>query len=318
MEVKLLKAALIGCGARGKGHLETLKQFDDVNVVAVCDPFEKARDSIAKDYDIPYKYAMIDEMLSKHELDLVVVATPAHLNGACALPVIEAGINTLLEKPPGLSGSETARLRDAANNSGAKVLVGWNRRFHSLIQKAHGIIKAAGPITQIVAEFHKSMTHLKTRGYPEDLLDNFIYETPIHALDLSRHLAGSSPVAEVHAVARRATSQYVDVYAALIRFENGCVAQFTGNFTTDARLERYEIHGKDCSAYLEGVNKLVLKRDGDEEIYDRLESSGTAEQARFLIDCIKENKPVGLPAAGLEEAVQTMELADLIRGQLRD
>ena len=137
MEVKLLKAALIGCGARGKGHLETLKQFDDVNVVAVCDPFEKARDSIAKDYDIPYKYAMIDEMLSKHELDLVVVATPAHLNGACALPVIEAGINTLLEKPPGLSGSETARLRDAANNSGAKVLVGWNRRFHSLIQKAH-------------------------------------------------------------------------------------------------------------------------------------------------------------------------------------
>ena len=65
-------------------------------------------------------------------------------------------------------------------------------------------------------------------------------------------------------------------------------------------------------------NKLVLKRDGDEEIYDRLESSGTAEQARFLIDCIKENKPVGLPAAGLEEAVQTMELADLIRGQLRD
>ena len=318
MPQTVLRAALIGCGGRGRGHLETLKTFDDLQFVAVCDPVEALRDRVAAENAVPRRYEDIEDMISKEELDLAVVATPAHLNGKCALPVIQAGIHTLIEKPPGLSGAETAGLRDAAKASGAKVLVGWNRRFHSLICKARGMIEERGPVTQIVAEFHKSMTNLVARGYPDHLLDRFIYETPIHAIDLTRSLAGSSPISELHAVARRANSQFVDVYAALIRFENGCVAQLTANFTTDARLERYEIHGRDCSAYLEGVRSVVVQRDGKTEVFEEVESAGTAEQARFLVDCIKEDRSVVLPAAGLDEAVETMKLADRIRAELRD
>lgn len=314
----VLKTALIGCGGRGRGHIETLKAFDDLQFVAVCDPVKELRDRVAAENAVPRRYETINDMLSNEDLDLTVVATPAHLNGKCALPVIQAGVHTLIEKPPGLSGAEAEALRDAANASGARVLVGWNRRFHSLICKARGMIEERGPITQIVAEFHKSMTDLAARGFPDHLLDRFIYETPIHAIDLTRSLAGSSPIAEFHAVARRANSRFVDVYAALIRFENGCVAQLTANFTTDARLERYEIHGRDCSAYLEGVRRVVVQRDGKEEMFDTVESAGTAEQARFLVDCIKEDRPVELPAAGLDEAVETMRLADRIRAELRD
>lgn len=318
MPEAVLKTALIGCGGRGRGHIETMKPFDDLRFVAVCDPVEELRDRVAAEHAVPRRYEDIGDMLANEELDLAVIATPAHLNGRCALPVIQAGVHTLLEKPPGLSGAETEGLRDAANASGAKVLVGWNRRFHSLICKARGLIEERGPITQIVAEFHKSMTDMHRRGFPDHLLDNFIYETPIHAIDLTRSLAGSSPIAELHAVARRVNSPYVDVYAALIRFDNGCVAQLTANFTTDARLERYEIHGRDCSAYLEGVRRVVVKRDGKEQVFDELESAGTAEQARFLVDCIKDDRPVDLPAAGLDEAVETMKLADRIRAELRD
>ena len=318
MPETVLKAALIGCGGRGRGHIEAMKTFDDLQFVAVCDPVAALRDRVADENAVPRRYGDIADMLSKEELDLAVVATPAHLNGKCALPAIQAGVHTLIEKPPGLSGAEAEGLRDAAKASGARVLVGWNRRFHSLICKARGMIEERGPITQIVAEFHKSMTDLQARGFPEHLLDRFIYETPIHAIDLTRSLAGSSPIAELHAVARRANSRFIDVYAALIRFENGCVAQLTANFTTDARLERYEIHGRDCSAYLEGVRSVVVQRDGKEEVFDEVESAGTAEQARFLVDCIREDRPVDLPAAGLDEAVETMKLADRIRAELRD
>ena len=318
MPETVLNAVLIGCGGRGRGHIEAMKTFDDLQFVAVCDPVEELRDRVADENAVPRRYEDIEDMLAKEELDLAVIATPAHLNGRCALPVIQAGVHTLLEKPPGLSGTETEGLRDAADRSGAKVLVGWNRRFHSLICKARGMIEERGPIIQIVAEFHKSMTDLRERGFPDHLLDRFIYETPIHAIDLTRSLAGSSPITEFHAVARRANSPFVDVYAALIRFENGCVAQLTANFTTDARLERYEIHGRDCSAYLEGVRRVVVQRDGKEEVFDEVESAGTVEQARYLVDCIKEDRPVCLPAAGLDEAVETMKLADRIRAELRD
>ena len=120
----VLKTALIGCGGRGRGHIEAMKTFDDLQFVAVCDPVEELRDRVADENAVPRRYEDIKDMLAKEELDLAVVATPAHLNGQCALPVIEAGVHTLLEKPPGLSGAETEQLRDAANASGAKVLVG--------------------------------------------------------------------------------------------------------------------------------------------------------------------------------------------------
>ncbi len=316
MNDQILKVAVVGCGARGKNHLDTIVNFPDVDIVAICDPVQEARTNLASAYKIKNSYGDINEMISHHKIDMAVVATPAHLNGACALPVIEAGIHTLMEKPPGLSGSETKILYEASKKSGAKVLIGWNRRFNSLIREAKLQIEKNGPITQIVGEFHKSMTQLRKRGYPDFLLDNFIYETPIHALDLIRFLANGSPVEDFQAYARRATSDYVDVYAALIRFTNGCVAQFTANFTTAARLERYEIHGKDCSAYLEGIDTLKIEKENQKEIIDKISSNGTAEQARFLIDCIKKKKSVEFPAASLSEAIKTMELADQIRAKL--
>ena len=46
-------------------------------------------------------------------------------------------------------------------------------------------------------------------------------------------------------------------------------------------------------------------------------SDGTVEQARFFLDCVKNDRPVSRPAADLDEAVKTMELADAILAGLR-
>ena len=312
---KPLNTVLIGCGGRGISHLAAIQDFDDIHIIGVCDPVAELRTSTAEKFNAPNQYGTIDALLNNQDIDLAIVSTPAHINAECAYQVIKKGIHTLLEKPPGLSASDTIRLRDAARESDAKVLVGWNRRFHSTVLKAREMIEERGPIVQIVAEFHKSMTRLTERHWPEQLKDNFIYETPIHAIDLTRALAGSA-IAEIHPIVRRAYSKHVDIHAALILFESGCVAQFTANYTTDARLERYEIHGQDCSAYLEGIQEGIVYRDGERLIIANKED-GTAAQARFLIDCIKEDRPVSLPAANLDEAIETMKLADTIRGSLR-
>ena len=82
-------------------------------------------------------------------------------------------------------------------------------------------------------------------------MDCMLFETPIHAIDTIRFLAGAD-VSEVHSVVQRSMSGYRDVHAALVAFENGVVAQLIHNYTTNARLERYEIHGHEISAYMEG------------------------------------------------------------------
>ncbi len=307
-----LRVAVIGCGGRGRGHLNELSKFEDVTLVAVCDPVENARNSAGDTFNIKNRYDSIEMLLDSEILDAVFVATPAHLNGEAALPCLEYGIHTLLEKPPGMSVEGTINLRDTAEQTGAKSMVGWNRRFHPIIVQAKQMVIERGPVTQVVGEFHKSITRLAQSGrFPEILMDNMFLETPIHALDTIRAIA-ESDVKEVHSIVQRTISEYKDVHAALILFENGCVAQLIANYTTDARLERYEIHGRNISAYLEGVSHGTVFCDGTQHKLTEPGSAGSVEQNRYFLDCVKSDTPISLPAASLNEAVKTMQLADAI------
>ena len=307
-----LAVGIVGCGGRARGHMQALQQFDDVAMVAVCDPIAAARDAAGDEFGVAHRYASVADMLDGEHLDAAFVATPTHINAQGALPCLEHGVHTLVEKPPGMNVAEARALRDAAERSGAKGIVGFQRRFNAVLVEARRLVEARGPIVQLVGEFHQSMSRTEAGGtFPPVVLENILLETPIHAIDLLCALAGSD-VAEVHSVVRRALHRYVDVYAAQIVFENGCVAHLIANYTTDARLQRYEIHGRDISAYLEGISEGVVFSDGERHTLTLGGRNDTADQARFFLDCIKEDRPVTLPAATLDEGIKTMQLAEAI------
>ncbi len=307
-----LAVGIVGCGGRARGHMQALQQFDDVAMVAVCDPIAAARDTAGDEFGVAHRYASVADMLDGEHLDAAFVATPTHMNAQGALPCLEHGVHTLVEKPPGMNVAEARAIRDAAERSGAKGIVGFQRRFNAVLVEARRLVEARGPIVQLVGEFHQSMSRTEAGGtFPPVVLENILLETPIHAIDLLCALAGSD-VAEVHSVVRRALHRYVDVYAAQIVFENGCVAHLIANYTTDARLQRYEIHGRDISAYLEGISEGVVFCDGERHTLRLEGKNDTADQARFFLDCIKEDRPVTLPAATLDEGIKTMELAEAI------
>lgn len=315
-----LRVGFVGCGGRNRrGHMSIMSAFDDIEMAAVCDPVAEAMDGAGEQYGISARFESVEAMLDGADLDAVVVATPTHLNAVAAQPCLERGIDTLLEKPPGMTFSETLALRDAANRTGAKGMVGFQRRFHPMVTRAREMIAERGLVTQIVGEFHQSMTREVESGvHHESVLENVIMETPIHAIDLVRAVAGSD-VVEVHAVVRKAISKYNDVHAALVLFENGCVAQIVANYTTDARLQRYEFHGRDISAYLEGISEGVLVYDGKREsLQDPRGTGGGYELDRHFIDCVKEDRPISPPACDLDGAVKTMELTEAIVAGLRD
>ena len=312
----MIRVAVIGCGGRGRGELRELSTFEDVELAAVCDPVPEARAQAADEFGIDNRYESIEKMLDAGGIDVAFVTTPAHLNAPAALSCLEAGVHTLLEKPPGFHVEETIELREAAESSGAKAMVGWQRRFNPFVVEARQLIEERGPIVQIVGEFHKSMANFEKSGrFPQIVMQRMLMESPIHAIDSVRSLGGD--VAEVHSVVKRRFSKYNDAHAALVLFDNGCIAQISANYTTDARLERYEIHGREVSAYLEGINGGTVVADGERR---ELKSEGDAIRAKdeFFLDCIREDRPVGLPGANLDEAVKTMELAEAILAGLRD
>ena len=308
-----LKVAIVGCGGRGRGHARHIAGLDGVRLEAVCDPRAAPRRALAAEFGIPHQYDEPRQMLAAGSVDAVVVSAPPELNFAAALPCLEADVDTLVEKPPGLRVAETRRLQEAAARSGARCMVGWNRRFNPLIVEARQRVAERGPLVTVVGEFHKNLVQIEAEGkLTEPVLARFLYETPIHAIDTLRVLAGS-PAGEVHALSRSAVSRHRDVFGALIQFENGCVGHLVANVTSGARLERYELHGAGISAYLEGVSRgQVVEDDAVTEL--SLTADSTLEQDRFFLDCVRAGRPITAPAADLDEAVATMELAARIFG----
>ena len=312
-----LKVAIIGCGGRARGLLNDLLGFDDVDIDAVCDPAEEARNALGDDAGAQRRFGHVDELLDAGGLDGVFVTPPPHLNATVALPCLKHGMDTFLEKPPGMSVGETTALRDAAAASGAKGMVGWNRRMNPMIIRAQEMVRERGPIVHMVGEFHKSLTKFEQSGlYGPEFLDHMMWESINHTVDIVRAMARSD-VSEVHSVVRRAAHKYKDVFGALVLFENGCLAHLIFNWTTDGRLERYEIHGHDISAYLEGLNQGVVFCDGTRHELPN-SGNGAAEEERYFLDCVKENRPIELPACNVEEAIKTMELAEAILAGLRE
>lgn len=306
------RLAVIGCGARGRHHLDRLCQFDDVDVVAVADASLEARQKVSDTYSVEQTFDDVASLLDGISVDAVVVAPPAHLNAPIAAVALERGVDTLMEKPPGLSSAETAQLRDAAAASGARCMVAWDRRFNPYIRAAFDAVGERGSLLQMVGEFHKPTKTIHDPRFPEELRQRMLFETPIHAIDAVRSLAGSD-VATVHSAVRRATGDYPDVHAALVTFDNGCVAQLTHNYTAGARLERYELHGDGISVYLEGVRAGTVQTvDGESyQLQPDTPDSATA-QARFFVDSVRGDGPIGAPAADLDEAVKTMQLCEQI------
>lgn len=309
-----LKVGIVGCGSRGRNHARLIAELEGARLEAVCDPAEGLRGAMAVEFGIPRQYDAPRRMLAAGALDAVIVSVPPELNFAVALECLEAGADTLVEKPPGLRVAETRRLQAAAERSGARCMVGLNRRFNPLIIEARRRVAERGPLVTVVGEFHKNLAQIDAEGkLAEVVLERFFYETPIHALDCVRALAGA-PARNVYALSRSAVSRHRDSYGALIEFENGCIAHLIANVTSGARLERYELHGAGVSAYLEGVSRGHVVEDGKVSPLVRMSADSTLEQDRFFLDCVRHGRPIAAPACDLAEAVATMELAARIFG----
>ena len=313
-----LRIAEVGLGGKGRQHMDILSGFKEVELVAVCDTMSDMLEKVGDQFDLKGRYSSVDQLLDNEQLDAVFVATPPEFNAPAALPCLERGVNTFLEKPPGMTAAEAKELVVAAEKSGAKGMVGLNRRFHPMLVQALEMVEERGPIVQLVGEFHKPMSVLgRLNRFPPEVMDNWLAANDIHVVDMVRRMAGAE-VREVHSFGRRAVSEYRDVHAALVVFENDCVASYSFNYTTAMRLERYEIHGNGISAYLEGIREGFVLRDDERIELAVPETGGTEEEIRYFIDCLLEDRPVTPPAPSLEEGFKSLQLVDAIRAGLRE
>jgi predicted dehydrogenase len=209
-----MRAAVIGVGHLGQHHARILASLPGVSLAGVVDINRDRAATVAAERGT----AAFDDVRDIDALDLAVIATPTLSHAAIALPLIESGVHTLIEKPLTQTLAEADALIAAAKASGAVLAVGHSERFNPAVAAARPYVKDPRFI-----EVHRLGTQL---GRSLDI--DVVLDLMIHDLDLILSMVPSE-IESVEAVGVPVLTPKVDIANARVRFANGCIANLTAS-----------------------------------------------------------------------------------------
>jgi predicted dehydrogenase len=152
---------------------------------------------------------------------------PTEQHRDIAVPLLEAGIPVLVEKPMARSMAEAEAMLAAAARGRATLAVGHTERFNPAVAAARSLIVAPRFI-----EVHR------LGAFPERSLDiDVVFDLMIHDLDVVLSLVGAE-VESVEAVGVPVLTPRVDIANARLRFANGCIANLTASRISRDRVRK--------------------------------------------------------------------------------
>ena len=118
-----MRVGLVGCGRIAeRGYVPAFSRADGVELAAVVGLQSERCRTVAPGVAA---FADVGELVASGEVDAVVVAAPVGAHVEVALEAAEAGLATLVEKPPARSASEAMHLLELE----PAPFVAFNRRF---------------------------------------------------------------------------------------------------------------------------------------------------------------------------------------------
>jgi myo-inositol 2-dehydrogenase/D-chiro-inositol 1-dehydrogenase len=186
-----VKLALLGAGRIGKVHAKAITSNPDAELVAVADAFADAAKAIADQYGCAVR--SVDEIANSENVDAVVICTPTNTHADLIEKFAKAGKAIFCEKPIDLSLERVKSCLKVVEKTGAKLMVGFNRRFDphfAAVKKAidEGRVGEV-EMVQIVSRDPGAppIEYIKTSG-------GIFRDMTIHDLDMARFVLGEEPV----------------------------------------------------------------------------------------------------------------------------
>jgi len=164
------------------------------------------------------------------KVDAAVVAVPTTSHEAVAIPLLEAGIDVLVEKPIAPDMESAARMVEAAERHGRILQVGHLERFNPAVVELER--RATLPL---FFEIHR-LNLFSPRSLDVDV----VLDLMIHDIDIVLALAKAEP-AEIRAAGIRILSHKVDIANVRMQFPNGCVANLTASRVSTERVRKLRL-----------------------------------------------------------------------------
>jgi predicted dehydrogenase len=125
-----LEVAIVGCGGVTlQNHLPGLALCPDVEVVALCDTDTAALERARRQTGITITSTRYEEIVSRDDVQAVIVATPNVTHRPIALAAFAHGKHVMCEKPLALTHADATDMAHAGDRAGVRHMTAFTYRF---------------------------------------------------------------------------------------------------------------------------------------------------------------------------------------------
>ncbi len=316
-----MKILIVGLGSVGRRHLRNLATLGQRDVVLL-----RSRKATLPESELEGLAAVHDlEAALKARPTAAVIATPTAMHLEAAIPLARAGCHLLLEKPVSHSMDGVDDLRHAAREGGARVMVGFQYRYHPGLRAVEQWLRSGAIGRPYHARAHYG-DYLPGWHPWEDYRASYsarsdqgggVVMTLCHPLDYLLWLMGSVQQVAASVGSRGDLGIAVDDTAdAVLEFESGAIGSVHLDYLQRPAAHHLAILGTEGTLtwdQADGAARLVRAAGGAHEVieapqgYER-NHMFLAEMERFLA-VVEGREP---PMPGLEEGVRALALGAAI------
>lgn len=291
-----VRVGVIGTGAMGTSHVETLSRWVPGAVVTACFDADVDRAKQVAHGVGAVATGSAQELIEHGEVDAVLVAAPDPLHEELALACLAAGRPTLLEKPLATSSAGSRRVVDAEVSGGHRLLqLGFMRRY----DPAYVALREAVLGGRIGRVRVAHCLHRNARAHPSATSEGVLVNSMIHEFDCVPWLL-DDPVAAVSVFAPPVPDgDLQDVQVAVLETVGGSVVTVEASVNAGYGYDIHtEVTGTEGTVSLTPPYGLSLRReriDGREvgdDFVARFADAYRIELADW-VGGVREGRPTG-------------------------
>jgi predicted dehydrogenase/threonine dehydrogenase-like Zn-dependent dehydrogenase len=275
---------------------------------------------VGKRFGFAYAVSSAEEVLDDKDVNLIVIGTRHDTHAELARAALARNKHVFVEKPLALNDEQLESVLEAAGSSSGKLMVGFNRRFSPLAQRAKEFFSSRDTPLSILYRVNAGRIAKEHWTQNAEEGGGRIVGEVCHFIDLMQYLTGAPPVYVFAESISAKSSKIVDADSVFItlRFadgSNGSVAYLAEGDKALAK-ERLEVFGAGRVFVLDDFRRATLYKDGrEEQVTLKAQDKGQQEQVRAVCASVLQG---GTAPISLDELSATSRATFRVLDSLRE
>ena len=309
-----IRVCLIGAGKIAPAHLDVISSFPNVSCLAIASRSGISAKNLALQYKISSYYSDYKQMLEEIKPDAVFILVSHENIFEVASYCLSQVVPCFIEKPPGLLLSQTQKLAEIAQQTSCFNMVGFNRRYSSVLKQAIEIITEHGALIGIHIEAHEPIACKRAEArLPTFIYDQWFRVNSVHNVDMLRLLGGD--IEQVYSFSNSWKEKNGDSFVASIKYKSNALGSFIAHWNSGSD-SKVVLYGDELYfEYNWGEQGIIHYADGRRQMITALEEDkkykmGFRMQAKIFFSglCGQSTQPV--KPFDLRDSLQSMELME--------